>query len=117
MSPLRFGEFLVMHGLVREAHVAEATAIQESSRIPLGTLAHQAGLLTRLQIQQVVERQTRTGEPFGEATIELGFATRKHIDGLCTQQRDGIPLLGQVLSVLNYLDEESLDIALREFRA
>jgi hypothetical protein len=58
----------------------------------LGTLLVERGVLSAAQVEEVLERQRKTGQPFGLAAVEM-FAVRMADvwRALAVQQRDALP--------------------------
>lgn len=59
---------------------------QRKSRIPLGLLLHSRGVLTKEQLQRVLDWQRTSSVNFGEAAQHLGFATPEQVTAAVAAQ-------------------------------
>jgi type IV pilus assembly protein PilB len=112
-SETRLGKLLVDEGLINEAQLEAALAAQQAASAykPLGRLLVEAKLLTRRQLNLVLERSDKRLR-LGEVLVRGGSITREQLQrGLEEQQRMGKPL-GEVLIKLGYLDDETMRQAL-----
>jgi len=60
--------------------------VRQNARIPLGLLLLSRGVLNRDHLQLVLQRQRMTGENFGDAAQQLGFATADQITAAVAAQ-------------------------------
>ena len=56
-------------------------------REPIGSLLVRSGVLSEQRVQQVLERQSQTGELFGDAAVALGFASGDDIRAAVESQQ------------------------------
>lgn len=53
--------------------------LESAEIIPLGALMRRSGMITDAQLADIISRQQQTGSLFGQAAVELGFATDDQI--------------------------------------
>ena len=96
---MRFGEFLVLEGVVSSDSVQLALAQQRRRRVPLGVLAVRAEMLDVAKVEKVLVCQARPPrwQLFGRVAKELGLLNRWQVDLLMSRQRETQPRLGELL--------------------
>ena len=77
-----FGNYLLSKQAVTTDQLVHAIQEQHTKHLRLGTLAMHAGLLTALQVDNVVIRQTHEDRLFGEIAIEEGLLTEEQVEEL-----------------------------------
>lgn len=85
MTP--FADYLTRRGDIPPNTAREMSAWVAQSHTPIGLIAVGHGLLAGTQIDEVLERQRKTGNRFGELTVEMGLLTEAQVDTLLEIQR------------------------------
>ncbi|MCP4245934.1 MAG: hypothetical protein GY778_02690 [bacterium] len=102
MTP--FADYLTQRGNVPPGTAREMSAWVTRSRTPIGLIAVTHGLLAGAQIDEVLERQRKTCNRFGEVAVQMGLLTKTQVDTLLEIQRfrqsadlaEGLALTGAV---------------------
>lgn len=107
------GELLVREGLLTEAQLQKALALQKEQKtyVPLGQLLVDSKLITRRQLDLVID-QTNKRARLGEVLVRGGAITSEQLKHALEQQKTLKLPLGQVLVKLNYLTDEAMRQAL-----
>lgn len=64
--------------------------MDEPTRLPLGQVMVQAGLLTQAQLDRALEEQRRSGRPLGEILVEGGFVSGGAVANALAEQHGGL---------------------------
>lgn len=100
-----FATFLVERGAATHGEVLAAIDRQLRSRLTIGRLALQLGVLDAPQVFAILARQTRGGTfRFGEVAIEMKLLTPRQVDELLLEQRKRTPPLESFLVRAAVLD-------------
>lgn len=93
-----FASFIVERGAATHGEVLAAIDQQLRSRLTIGRLALQLGVLDAPQVFAILARQTRGGKfRFGEVAIEMKLLTPQEVDELLLEQRKRTPPLESFL--------------------
>jgi hypothetical protein len=102
-----FASFIVERGAATHGEVLAAIDQQLRSRLTIGRLALQLGLLDASQVFAVLARQTRIGKNrFGEVAIEMKLLTQHQVNELLLEQRKRTPPIESFLVRAGVLDIE-----------
>ncbi len=102
-------------GILDNEQLKEAFEIAASTRVRLGTIAVERGLMSAQQTEQVNQKQKTMDKKFGEIAISEGYLTENDIEELLKiQEHNGVKLT-QVL-VDKYLSYSDLEKHLEQFR-
>ncbi len=112
-----FGNYLLNKQLVSPENLADALHKQSTTRMKLGVLAINAGIMTAEQVDLVHAEQQRVDKRIGDVMVEMGFATREQIEELFKTQPVGHLLLGQALVDNGYMTNSQFETALRSYKA
>ena len=64
--------------------------MDEPTRLPLGQVLVQAGLLTQAELDRALEEQQRSGRPLGEILVEGGFVSGGAVANALAEQHGGL---------------------------
>jgi hypothetical protein len=111
-----FATFLVERGAATHGEVLAAIDQQQRSRLPVGRIALDRGVLDAAQLFSVLALQAR--EPrlrFGEAAVQLGVLTQREFDEVLLEQRKRTPSLESFLVKAEVLDADQASALREEF--
>jgi hypothetical protein len=107
-TAVQFGLFLVRQGRATPEQVIDALDRQTARQQPIGRVAYDESILTADQIIKVLGEQTHELEAsrkrFGEIAVDHGYLNDTQVGQLLSAQRDGRPLLGDILVQMGVLD-------------
>ena len=109
-----FGEYLIEKGHVSMQQVLDALDRQREMIVTIGRLARREKVLSDDQIYMILNRQTETHCPFGEAAVALGFLSGEQLEELLALQLNR-PKIGEILVSMNALSKESMEAELCVF--
>jgi type IV pilus assembly protein PilB len=112
-SELRIGELLVTEGLITEAQLKDALLLKQTQKsyIPLGQVLLDRKLVTRRQLDMVIDRNNKRPR-LGEVLVRSGALTSDQLDHALEQQQKLKEPLGQVLVKLSYVTDDAMRQAL-----
>ena len=116
MSAKFFGQYLLEKGRITSQQLVDALEFQKSITAPIGALALDQGLLTVDQIKLILGRQLKSEKRFGELAVSLGLLTQARVDELIQTQSSHKLLLGEALMVKGYINVETLERELKEYK-
>lgn len=111
-----FGNYLLSEQAVTTDQLVHAIQEQHTKHLRLGTLAMHAGLLTALQVDNVVIRQTHEDRLFGEIAIEEGLLTEEQVEELLNTQTPDYLLIGQTLVDDGVFTNSDLDRYIKSYQ-
>ena len=113
---MRFGEYLVERGVVKEKELTEGLALQKSDCPKEEKIAEKMGILTSSENMEINTAREGTGVSFLNMAHELHYINekekRKIIDALNMQKKQ----IGDVLVKLGYTKREIVSSELERFR-
>ena len=102
-----FASFIVERGAATHGEVLAAIDQQLRSRLTIGRLALQLGVLDASQVFAVLARQTREPKArFGEVAIAMKVLTPKQVEELLFEQRKRTPPLESFLVRAGVIDAD-----------
>ena len=107
-NPIFFGQYLLQAGIITEAQLQEALALQERYNQLLGELAFSRGYLSEDQIQETTREQKLLDLPFGVIALRKNFLTPKQLDDLLFSQIVATTHIGEALVELGHLTASDL---------
>ncbi|WP_028571903.1 hypothetical protein [Desulfonatronum lacustre] len=107
-NPIFFGQYLLQAGIITEAQLQEALALQERHNQLLGELALSRGYLSEDQIQETTREQKLLDLPFGVIALRKNFLTPKQLDDLLFSQIVATTHIGEALVELGHLTASDL---------
>jgi hypothetical protein len=116
---LQLGQYLYYTGMVSWRQLIDALVWQRRQRPLIGQLALAWGLLSRDQINDVLQRrrlQGRLSTPFAEFALECGYLTPSQHRALCARAQLMQQRLGRYFVEQGILSEEHLGHCLRAMR-
>jgi hypothetical protein len=111
-----FGNYLLKQHLVSPSHLIEALRESSSTRVKLGVLAINAGLLSPAQVDEVHELQRTQDKRIGDIMVEKGYLTPEQIAVLLKSQKSGHLVLGQALIDNGHMTTAQFGDAIRQFK-
>lgn len=112
-----FGAFLLNNRLVSPEALAQAIDDKKNTRMRLGVLAINAGLMTSEQVEHVNVAQQSVDKRFGDLAVELGYLTEADVENLLSQQPTDYLLLGQTLVNNGLLSNADFESAISQYKA
>lgn len=103
-----FGQYLLQAGIITEAQLQEALALQERHNQLLGELALSRGYLSEDQIHETTREQKLLDLPFGVIALRKNFLTPKQLDDLLFSQIVATTHIGEALVELGHLTASEL---------
>lgn len=115
---MRLGDFLLMRGRVSKKDIDQACRMQLVNNHMVGVLAVDHGLLTPVELEEILRHQTEmVPHPrFGEVAIGLGHLSRVELEGLLEIQAENRLRIGEVLVLQSCLTEQELLAELSAYR-
>jgi hypothetical protein len=111
-----FGNYLMKQHLVSPSHLIEALRESTSTRVKLGVLAINAGLMTPAQVDEVHELQKHMDKRIGDIMVDSGYLTSEQIAVLLKAQKSGHLILGQSLIDNGHMTTAQFAEAIRQFK-
>ena len=111
-----FGNYLLHRRLVSPEHLSEALQTMKTTRLKLGVLAINAGLLTADQVEKAHDEQQRVDKRIGDVMVDLGYLTKDQVEELFKTQPAGHLLLGQALVDKSYMTNAQFEEALSNYK-
>jgi hypothetical protein len=111
-----FGNYLLRQQLVSPSHLIEALRSASSTRVKLGVLAINAGLMTPEQVEEVHELQKTMDKRIGDIMVEKGYLTGDQVTSLLKSQKSGHLVLGQALIDSGHMTTSQFANALKSFK-
>jgi hypothetical protein len=113
-----FGDYLCEKGCVTRDQLADGLRRWPGHTDTVGALGLKLGFLDMLQIDALLDEQSRRKKLFGELAVDQGFMTPDQVRGLLDVQRVDRSLdLGKVLIVCGHLTPQALIEALAGYMA
>lgn len=112
-----FGAYLLNNGMVSPQALATAIDDKVNTRMRLGVLAINAGLMTADQVEHVNVAQQTVDKRFGDLSVELGYLTSADVDALLSEQPTDYLLLGQTLVNNGSLSNAEFEKAISSYKA
>lgn len=111
-----FGNYLLNKQLVSPEHLSEVLQSMKNTRLKLGVLAINAGLMTAEQVERAHIEQQRVDKRIGEVMVDMGFLTKDQVESLFKTQPAGHLLLGQTLVDSGYMTNSQFEQALKSYK-
>ncbi|MDR0947769.1 MAG: chemotaxis protein CheX [Ruminococcus sp.] len=111
-----FGNYLLRQHLVSPSHLIEALRNATATRVKLGVLAINAGLMTAEQVENVHEIQKTMDKRIGDIMVEQGYMTGEQVVTLLKSQKSGHLVLGQALIDNGHMTTAQFANALKNFK-
>lgn len=111
-----FGAYLLNNKLVSPDTLAQAIDDKKNTRMRLGVLAINAGLMTAEQVEHVNVAQQSVDKRFGDLCVDLGYLTSADVDRLLSEQPTDYLLLGQTLVNNGSLSNAEFESAITAYK-
>ncbi len=112
-----FGINLLHHQLVSPEHLSEVLQSMKTTRLKLGVLAINAGLMTAEQVEKAHNEQQRVDKRIGDVMVDMGYLTKDQVEGLFQTQPAGHLLLSQALVDNGYMTNAQFEQALNSYKS
>lgn len=111
-----FGAYLLNNKLVSPETLAQAIDDKKNTRMRLGVLAINAGLMTAEQVEHVNVAQQSVDKRFGDLCVDLGYLTSADVERLLSEQPTDYLLLGQTLVNNGTLTNAEFEAAISSYK-
>ncbi len=111
-----FGNYLLHQQLVSPEHLSEVLQTMKTTRLKLGVLAINAGLMTADQVEKAHNEQQRVDKRIGDVMVDMGYLTKDQVESLFQTQPAGHLLLGQALVDNGYMTNTQFEQALNSYK-
>lgn len=111
-----FGNYLLNRGLVSPEKLSDALGRLSETKLRLGVLAINAGIMTAAQVDKVHAEQQRVDKRIGELMVDMGYATNEQIESLLKTQPSAHLLLGQTLVNDGVMTNSQFESALNSYK-
>ncbi|NOY28603.1 MAG: hypothetical protein GXP28_00070 [Planctomycetes bacterium] len=113
---MKFGLYLVEHGMITTDQFVKALEVQLASRPLIGALAIETGKLSVKQVFSILRTQAdMPHEMFGALAIQAGFLTKIDLDALLYEQSVRGTPMPQILGELEFAEAGDLEEQFAEF--
>lgn len=110
-----FGHYLLDEDLLTNEQLVEAVDYQSKCNLSLGELAVREDYITAKEADKINDKQRSLDKRFGEVAIDLGLLIDEQIEKLLAIQKKEKIFFGEILLRKNFLDETTLNNALKNF--
>ncbi len=111
-----FGNYLLKKQIISPEQLKEVLRAQESTRVKLGVLAIESGLMNASQVKRIHQEQMTKDMRFGDIAVGAGYMTESQLLELLKKQRESHVLLGQILVDQEILSYESYERLLEKYK-
>ncbi|MEE2961706.1 MAG: hypothetical protein VYA34_13255 [Myxococcota bacterium] len=111
-----FGQYLLREGVIDVEQLRLALELMDRENLRLGQVAIEAGFLTESQATDVNREQTSTDKPFGAICVSHGLISEVQLRDLLKLQNQRRVRLGESLVRLQYLKPNELVHHLRKYK-
>lgn len=108
MGPKFFGQYLIEQGEIDAGQLRAALDLMESENLTLGELAVKAGFADEAECRRVNGEQRRLDRPFGELAVQMGVLSTIELEELLQEQIETRVNVGCALVRLESLGADRL---------
>lgn len=112
-----FGGYLLNTGKVTKEVLTRALDEKKNTRMRLGVLAINEGLMTAEQVEHVNVTQQTVDKLFGDLAVDLGYLKASEVEDLLHKQPTDYLLLGQTLVNMGALTNADFETAINEYKS
>ena len=112
-----FGQFLVRTKVISVEQLRDALDMMSRENLLLGQLAVEEGYLSESQANTINREQRYSDKPFGAIGVQMGLLTTVQLDQLLELQNKRRVQVGEALTRLSFISEDRLVQELRRFKA
>ena len=105
------------HNIVSREQLAKALDEKKNTRLRLGVLAINEGLMTSEQVELINVTQQTVDMRFGDLCVHMGFLKDEDVDMLLHKQPTDYLLLGQTLVNMGALTNADFEKAINDYKA
>ena len=110
------GSYLEKKGLVTDVQLRNVLAEQQKVRVKLGLIAVAEGFMTKEQADRVNLLQSQVDMKFGDIAVKEGYLTFGQVDTLIRKQGNPYLAFAQALDNLGFMSYEKLEAYVEEFK-
>lgn len=111
-----FGSYLLNTRRVTPEQLSMAIEFKKSTRLKLGTIAMNEGLLNAEQVEQIHAAQASADKRFGDLAVEMGLLKPEQLSYLLKRQPADYLVIGQALVDINALTNAGLAEAVASYK-
>lgn len=116
MFGVYFGKYLMDEGIIPEDGYHKLLETTRNSKVKMGLLAVEAGLMTEEQVAEVNMLQQQQDMRFGDIAIEKGYLTEEDVADLLDGQGDSYLLFIQAIVESQLMELDELKTHLQAYR-
>ncbi len=116
MFGVYFGKYLMDQNIISEDQYNGLLEATRNSKVKMGLLAVEAGLMTEEQAAEVNMLQQQRDMRFGDIAIEKGYLTEDDVADLLDGQGDSYLLYIQAIIESGIMDMDSIQDCMKEYR-
>ena len=116
IKPMKFGDFLVLEGIVTRESLNQALREQHHRRPSFGATAVTLGYLGPNELSRWLEHQAKYPGRLGEILIRERRLTRREVDAIIAEQQAHSEPLGTLLSRLDLISPREVEAAYRRYQ-
>ncbi len=116
MFGVYFGKYLESKGLLTKEQLQELLDDSSNTKVKMGLLAVESGYMTTAQADEVNMIQQMQDKRFGDIAIEKGYLSQEQVDELLEGQGDGYLLFIQALIEHNVLTLGNIQAELNAYK-
>lgn len=116
MFGVYFGKYLMDEGIIPEEYYYGLIEATKNSKVKMGILAVEAGLMTEEQAAEVNLLQQQQDKKFGDIAIEKGYLTEDDVADLLDEQGDSYLLYLQAIIESGLMDMDAFKEHIQAYR-
>ncbi len=113
---MKFGAYLLKKGKIKESELANALKSQTDDFVIFGDMAINGNVLTKEQVNAIIDLQRKQGGFFGDIAVKLGFLKEGEVEnrlGIHDRKRY---LIGEKLVHFGAISKEDMEAELKQFQ-
>ncbi len=111
---MRFGEYLLKKGKIKNSELEKALKFQTENFIILGEMAISENVLNKEQVSAILELQKAQGGFFGDIAVKLGFLKKGELEKRLEIHRERF-LIGEKLVAYGAISKEDMEEEFKHF--
>ncbi len=113
---MKFGAYLLKKGKIKESELTDALKSQTGDFVIFGDMAINGNVLTKEQVNAIMDLQRKQGGFFGDIAVKLGFLKEGEVEnrlGIHDRKRY---LIGEKLVHFGAISKEDMEAELKQFQ-
>ncbi len=113
---MKFGAYLLKKGKIKESELTNALKSQTGDFVIFGDMAINGNVLTKEQVNAIMDLQRKQGGFFGDIAVKLGFLKEGEVEnrlGIHDRKRY---LIGEKLVHFGAISKEDMEAELKQFQ-